>query len=126
MTMRLALPIARAALAQPGLRRKLAFGASVLALSQIAVLALAGEGLRVSQKGRAFNLKEVTVAKGEIVHFGNDDEFIHQIYVQSSSFNFDSEESSPGDTIDLKFTEPGTYEVHCHIHPKMLLVVTVK
>lgn len=121
-------PIARlaATLAQQPLRRKIALGAVALALSQIAVLAIAAENYRIVQKDRSFNMKDITIAAGDVVHFANEDDFIHQIYVQSSSFNFNSEESEPGDTIDLKFTTAGTFEVHCHIHPKMGLAVTVK
>jgi plastocyanin len=66
------------------------------------------------------------VAKGDVVQFANDDEFIHQVYVKSDVFNVDTEESSPGTTISVPFTAQGTFEVLCHIHPKMRLVVTVK
>ena len=115
-----------AALARLSLRRLLVVFAGFFVLGQVGVIALASDGIRISQKGRAFNLKEITVERGDVVHFGNDDEFIHQIFIKSSDFSFDSDESMPGDTIDVKFTKPGVYEVHCHIHPKMGLVVTVK
>jgi plastocyanin len=98
-----------------------------LAVGQLGIIAAYGsETHRVTQKGRAFNVKEIAVAVGDTVQFGNDDEFIHQVYVASKSFNFDTAESSPGDNIDIKFSVAGTFEVHCHIHPKMGLVVTVK
>ena len=58
--------------------------------------------------------------------FGNDDDFIHQIYVKSDNFNVDTAESYPGNSMPVVFTKRGTFEVHCHIHPKMGLVVTVK
>jgi plastocyanin len=115
-----------AALARLSGRRLLVVFAVLFVLGQLGVIALAGDSIRISQKGRAFNLKEITVEHGDVVHFGNDDEFIHQIYVKSSDFNFDSDESEPGNTIDVKFAKPGVFEVHCHIHPKMGLVVTVK
>ncbi len=83
------------------------------------------EDQRVSQKGRKFNVKQITVKSGDTIHFSNDDEFIHQIYVESQNFKFDSAESEPGHVIDLKMTQPGDYEVRCHIHPKMLLNVHV-
>ena len=84
------------------------------------------EDQRVSQKGRKFNTKQVTVTPGDTIHFSNDDEFIHQIYVEAPNFKFDSNESQPGNVIDLKVTEHGDYQVRCHIHPKMLLNVHVE
>jgi plastocyanin len=89
-------------------------------------IALAGENYPVSQKNRAFNLISLSVNKGDVVLFVNDDEFIHQIYVKSNDFNIDTEESEPGKTISVPFTVAGTFEVLCHIHPKMHMTVTVK
>ena len=63
---------------------------------------------------------------GDVVRFTNDDEFLHQIFVTSGSFKFDSAEQPPGQTIEVTFPTPGTYAVRCHIHPKMLLSVLVK
>lgn len=111
---------------RPPLRWITALWATLFAVGYAGTMALAAENHRVSQKDRAFNIKTIAIATGDVVQFFNDDEFIHQIYVDSGKFNFDSAESEPGDVIDLKFTVPGTFEVHCHIHPKMLLVVTVQ
>jgi plastocyanin len=91
----------------------------------LTALALAAENYRVSQKNRAFSLNSLTLSRGDVVQFANDDEFIHQIYVKSDNFNVDTEESSPGNTISVPFSVSGSFEVHCHIHPKMRLVVTV-
>jgi plastocyanin len=101
-------------------------GVSLLMLSQIAFLAYAAETHDIIQKDRSFNVKEINVAAGDIIQFHNDDDFIHQIYVDAKSFNFDTDESPPGNVIAIKFTTPGTFEVHCHIHPKMELTVNVK
>ena len=87
--------------------------------------ALAATGYHVSQRDRAFSLKAITVAVGDIIHFDNNDDFIHQIYIESPDFNFDSKESYPGNSIDVTFTKRGTFVVLCHIHPKMSLEVTV-
>jgi plastocyanin len=93
--------------------------------SLIAV-ALAADIHQISQKNRAFSLNSLSLVAGDVVQFSNDDDFIHQIYVQSDVFNVDTAESSPGDVITVPFTVTGTFEVHCHIHPKMRLVVTVQ
>ena len=114
---------ARASLGRLSRSRLLLLGIGLLALGEVAI---AAQSYRISQKGRAFNLKEITIAIGDTVLFGNDDDFIHQIYVKSDSFNVDTAESYPGNSMPVVFTKRGTFEVHCHIHPKMGLVVTVK
>ena len=114
---------ARASLGRVSRSGLLLLGIGLLALGEVAI---AAQSYRISQKGRAFNLKEITIAIGDTVLFGNDDDFIHQIYVKSDNFNVDTAESYPGNSMPVMFTKRGTFEVHCHIHPKMGLVVTVK
>ena len=86
----------------------------------------ADERHTIIQKGRAFHPGQVTVNRGESLTFTNDDDFIHQIYSKSDDFNFDSDEKNPGENITETFTASGTFEVRCHIHPKMKLVVHVR
>lgn len=81
---------------------------------------------RVEQKGRAFSQPSIEIAIGDTISFSNDDEFLHQIYVRSDQFNFESAEQEPGETVDVRFTVPGSFAVQCEIHPKMRLAVTVK
>lgn len=114
-----------AALAAMSTRALVIAGAGSLALG-LATVCFARDIHQVSQKGRAFNMKDITIAAGDMVQFLNDDEFIHQIFIQSPTFKFDSAESEPGHRIDVTFPSAGTYQVRCHIHPKMLLAVTVK
>ncbi len=76
----------------------------------------------IIQKGRRFNPGEITIRRGESLTFTNNDEFIHQIYVTGL---FDSDERVPGQTLVENFPDAGTFDVHCHIHPKMKLVVRV-
>jgi plastocyanin len=76
----------------------------------------------VVQQGRTFHPGELTIRKGDTLTFTNNDEFIHQMY---SSDLFDSDERVPGQTLTQAFTQTGTFEVHCHIHPKMKLFVHV-
>jgi len=86
----------------------------------------ADEAHTIVQKGRAFRPAEVSINRGESLTFTNNDDFIHQIYVQSAGFSFDTDEKNPGQDITETFTASGTFEVRCHIHPKMKLVVRVK
>ena len=86
----------------------------------------ADEAHTVVQKGRAFRPAEITINRGESLTFTNNDQFIHQIYAQGAGFSFDSDEKNPGENITETFTVPGTFEVRCHIHPKMKLAVHIR
>jgi plastocyanin len=81
---------------------------------------------QVAQKNRAFSVAEITIARGDRIAFSNNDEFLHQIYVDSPLMDFDSAEQSRGQTITVTFPVAGTFPVRCHIHPKMLLTVHVE
>ena len=85
--------------------------------------ALGDDSHTVVQQGRAFHPGEITINRGESLTFTNNDEFIHQIFVIGL---FDTDERAPGQNLTESFTQSGTFEVRCHIHPKMKLVVHVK
>ena len=100
------------------------FFLSIMAISLLAAGAAFGdEPHTIVQQGRAFHPGEVTINRGETLTFTNKDEFIHQIYVTGL---FDTDERNPGQNITETFPQSGTFEVRCHIHPKMKLVVHVK
>src|SRR5262249_29564828 len=101
------------------------FSLGFLIASGWTMAAYGDQALEIIQKKRSFSADEISIAAGDVVKFSNQDEFIHQVYVESLTFNFDTEESSPGNVIGIKFTVPGKFEVRCHIHPKMKLVVNV-
>jgi plastocyanin len=108
------------------MKKILLLAATAVGLSSAAVTSAAwaaDPAHTVVQQDRAFHPGEVTINKGEALTFTNQDEFIHQIYVTGL---FDSDERSPGETLTESFTQSGTFEVHCHIHPKMKLVVHVR
>lgn len=99
---------------------------AVLALVFIPTAAFAADAAHtIVQKDRHFHPTEVTINRGESLTFTNDDEFIHQIYVDSPGFGFDTKERAPGELVTETFTQDGTFEVRCHIHPKMRLIVHV-
>ena len=85
--------------------------------------AFAEDAHTIAQQGRTFHPGEVGINRGETLTFTNRDVFIHQIYVPGL---FDSDERAPGQNVSESFPEAGTFEVRCHIHPKMKLVVHVK
>ena len=104
--------------------KKILIAACSLALAGLVSSAWAADVAHtVVQQDRAFRPGEITVNRGEALTFTNHDEFIHQIYVTGL---FDSDERNPGETLTENFTQSGTFEVHCHIHPKMKLVVHVR
>jgi plastocyanin len=97
----------------------------VLAAAPEIPFAWAAEIYEIVQKNRMFHTKEIEVTHSDVLRFINADEFLHQIYVKSPDFSFESDEQPPGKNIDIKFPA-GTFEVRCRIHPKMLLVVHAK
>jgi plastocyanin len=102
---------------------------SVVAAAVVLLLATAAFAAavhRVVQRGRAFSVAEIIISRGDRVEFSNEDEFIHQIYVDSTEMSFDSAEQSPGEVVGITFSRSGTFPVRCHIHPKMQLVVHVQ
>ncbi|MHC2105510.1 cupredoxin domain-containing protein [Methylobacterium sp.] len=113
------------------LRWKSALPATLaLALGLICGLILVGDleasGLLVSQKGRAFQPGNIALSRGETVTFVNDDsDLLHHVFVESDTFSFDSGDQEPGSRTPVTFTERGTFQVLCGIHPKMKLVVRV-
>ncbi len=98
-----------------------------LTLVLVPLMSLAAANVvSVVQKGRAFSVSTMQVVRGGVVRFVNDDLFLHQVYVDSSSFSFDTDEQEPGTTVEIQFPKAGLFEVRCHIHPKMLLQVEVR
>ena len=64
--------------------------AATLLLVATALFAAAAH--RIVQKGRAFSLSQITIVRGDTVLITNDDEFLHQIYIDSPNMSFDSDE----------------------------------
>ena len=98
--------------------------AAVFAIALAASAAQAGEHV-VSQKGKAFNKKEVKVKVGDTVRFVNDDPFSHNVFSLSEAKSFDLGTYSQGVSKSVVFDKAGTVEVECAIHPDMKMVVEV-
>ena len=108
--------------------RQAAFGlVAVLGIgSPVALLAVDLPAAVISQKNRLFAPTELTIPIGGTVRLTNDDPFLHQIFVSSPTFSFDSDGQSPGQSIDVPFPTAGDFRVLCGIHPKMSLTVHVR
>lgn len=99
--------------------------AGLMILSALGGVAFGATG-QVVQRNRAFLPKEIEVRPGDTVRISNDDEFSHEVYVDGEGMKFESGEKEPGQFSEIGFPRAGTFEVLCHIHPKMRLRVTVK
>ncbi|HEX2940071.1 MAG TPA: hypothetical protein VHO91_03425 [Rhodopila sp.] len=94
-------------------------------LVAVSMTTFAAGMVAVTQKGRKFSASDIQILRGDTIRFNNEDKFVHQIYVESPNFTYESDEQPPGNNIDVIFTKSGLFEVRCHIHPKMLLRVDV-
>jgi plastocyanin len=107
--------------------KRRAFGRLVLVLLAVAAgAAAAAEPVTISQRNRKFSPDQVTVARGAVLHVVNDDRVTHHVQVEGPGTAFDSGEQPIGTAVDLHFDQPGTFAVHCAIHPTMHLQVTVQ
>lgn len=104
----------------------LAVSAVLIGLAPLASRGGAAPAAVISQTGRLFAPSDVEIASGSTIRFTNDDPFLHQIFVSSPTFSFDSNEQPPGQSVEIPFPTPGEFRVLCGIHPKMSLRVLVR
>ena len=110
---------ARAARAAMGL-------VALLGAAQPPWAALASQAAEVVQKGRAFAVREIEVARGGVLRFLNEDDFPHQINVKGPGVGVDSGLQNPGEALEVAFPSAGTFEVRCGVHPRMRMIVRVE
>lgn len=60
-----------------------------------------------------FEPAAVTVAAGEEVTWTNSDNFTHNVRIGDEVIG----EAEPGQTVSHTFTDPGTYDYDCSLHP---------
>jgi plastocyanin len=106
--------------------RRLGAAMAAMVLIPACAIALGNQIHEVVQADRKFQASAMTIARGEILRFTNDDPYLHQIYVAAPNFDFESSLQPPQAIVDVRFPSSGVYEVMCHIHPTMHLVVTVE
>ena len=99
--------------------------ALVLSLALLAVQAQAGEHV-VSQKGKAFGTKKMSVQQGDSVRFVNDDPFAHNVFSLSDVKSFDLGSYGQGLSKSVVMDKPGVVEVECAVHPDMKMTVEVR
>lgn len=103
-------------------RASLSFAAAAI-LSP--VLAYAVAPLKVTQEGRQFSERALSLIPGAVVRFVNNDDFPHQVRVSGPGMLYDSELQEFGQATDVTFATGGLFEVRCGVHPRMRMSVQV-
>lgn len=99
--------------------------AALAATALVAGAAWAAGVTVIGQKGLTFSTPALTIGKGSVVSFNNDDSTSHNIIVSGNGVNLNSGLQAPGVSFKAPFLKPGVYQVLCGIHPKMKMTVTV-
>src|SRR4051812_15946177 len=107
---------------------------TILAISVLTVSAMsmsmsrvvsAGQKHVVRQKGKSFSVAELHVKVGDVVEFKNEDDVSHNVFSVSKIQPFNTKMQTPGSDAAVTFTNEGTIEVRCAIHPGMKLQIQV-
>jgi plastocyanin len=98
--------------------------ALVIAFTAGSVLAFAAER-SISQKGKVFSESAITLKKGDVVMFVNDDNVTHNIMSNDSGNEFNIGAQAPGVSTPVTFDKSGEFTILCAIHPRMKLMVKV-
>jgi plastocyanin len=86
-----------------------------------------GEAVTVDIPAIEFDPAEVTVAAGTTITWTNSDDLPHTVTKEGGpGEDFDSGDLAPGDEFEQTFTEPGTVDYVCTIHPGQAGTVTVE
>lgn len=88
-------------------------------------IAIGSGGMGCEEDNTCFLPYEVVVNAGDTVLWDNIDDVLHTVNSRDEGL-FDSDLISAGDTFDVVFEEPGTFDYICIVHPWMLGTVTVE
>jgi plastocyanin len=108
---------------------KPALGALLIVANSLAATAYAETLIEQRDKKFFKDGKEVTtltVDRGEVVSFLNNDPYLHTIYSASEPNDFDLGSYPKGIAESYTFGHNGVALIECAIHPQMKLEVTVK
>lgn len=81
-----------------------------------------GKIVEVNIQNSAFNPQSVAISTGDTVRWTNMDSATHTVRGPT----FESKVLEKGDTYEFLFTDAGTYNYDCSIHPSMKGTVVVK
>lgn len=77
----------------------------------------------VSIKGYAFTPATITVKRGAMVTWTNEDLYAHTVTANDGSFA--SKQLNKGETFSHTFSKAGTYTYYCQLHPTMKGTIVV-
>ena len=80
----------------------------------------------VSQRGKSFYPRKMTVHVGESVTFTNDDPFAHNVFSLSDTKSFDLGSYPQGQSKMVRMDKAGVVEVECAVHPDMKMTIEVQ
>jgi plastocyanin len=95
-----------------------------LAFASGSAVALAAERT-IGQKGKVFSESSLTIKKGDVVVFMNDDNVSHNVMTVGSGADFNTGSQAPGDSTPIVFEKAGEFTILCAMHPRMKMVVKV-
>ncbi|WP_431879235.1 cupredoxin domain-containing protein, partial [Amycolatopsis sacchari] len=76
-------------------------------------------------KNYAYSPASLTVAVGDTVTWTNEDVAPHTVTVSNGPVKFNSPNLQQGQSFTYTFTQEGTYDYYCAVHPDMKATVTV-
>ena len=79
----------------------------------------------IGQKGKVFSESAITIKKGDVVVFMNDDTVTHNVMSTDSGGEFNIGAQAPGVSTPVTFDKAGDFTILCAIHPRMKLMVKV-
>ena len=79
----------------------------------------------IGQKGRVFSESTITIKKGDVIVFMNDDTVTHNVMTIGSVADFNIGSQAPGMATPITFEKPGEFTILCAMHPRMKMVVNV-
>ena len=79
----------------------------------------------IVQKNKAFSVRQIAIKVGDRITFVKDDSVKHSLWSEARGSKFDIVQP-PGRSDTVRFSQPGTVEVECLIHPEMRLEVQVR
>lgn len=108
------------------MRATLSLTLAALLGAALALPARAAETV-VDQRNLMFVPGSATIAVGDTVRFTDSDRITHNItIVYPDGSTEDKGMDRFGEDIVVHFTKPGSYQVHCLIHPMMHMTIVVK
>jgi plastocyanin len=79
----------------------------------------------IRQENLAFVPHVLPILRGSSVEFPNSDPIFHNVFSLSHAASFDLGRYPKGATKSVRFDEPGTIKVFCHVHSDMSAVIMV-